>query len=285
MAKETPKDPLITYAENTWCPGCGNFGLLTAFKNAVKKLEERGTKKERLVITAGIGCHGKIHDYLNISGFYSLHGRSMATAQGMKLANPELKVVAFCGDGDAFGEGLEHMLFASKRNADITVIVHDNGVYGLTTGQITPTSEKGFRGPSTPFGSIEDPLNPLVLMLEAGATFVARGYPGKQGQLTDIFVEAIEHEGFSFVDVLQSCVSYNNTYQRYNEVTEPLNAPAKDLDGALAISRRTDRLPIGVIYKYNRPVFHRELYGAKVPVRDRPTTKNRHEAIRKILKV
>jgi 2-oxoglutarate ferredoxin oxidoreductase subunit beta len=285
MAKETPKDTLITYAENTWCPGCGNFGLLTAFKNAVKKLEERGIKKERLVITAGIGCHGKIFDYLNISGFYSLHGRSMATAQGMKLANPELKVIDFCGDGDAFGEGLEHMLFASKRNADITVIVHDNGVYGLTTGQFTPTSEKGYRGPSTPFGSIEEPLNPLVLMLEAGATFVARGYPGKPAQLTDIFVEAIEHEGFSFVDVLQPCVSYNNTYQRYNAATEPLNAPAKDLDEALAISRQKDRLPIGVIYKYSRPVFHRELYGAKVPARDRPTAKNRHEAIRKILKV
>ena len=288
MAKESPpkpKDDLITYAENTWCPGCGNFGILTSFKNAVKKLEARGTPRDRIVITAGIGCHGKIHDYLNMSGFYSLHGRSMATAQGMKLANPGLKVVAFCGDGDAFGEGLEHMLFASKRNADITVIVHDNGVYGLTTGQFTPTSEKGFRGPSTPFGSIEEPINPLVLMLETGATFVARGFPGNPGMLTDIFVEAIEHEGFSFVNVLQPCVSYNNTYKKYNAVTEALQAPAKDLDEALAISRRKDRLPIGIIYRHEKPAFHRALFGDRIPVRDRPATETRHEAIRKILKV
>jgi 2-oxoglutarate ferredoxin oxidoreductase subunit beta len=285
MAKETPKDPLITYAENTWCPGCGNFGLLTAFKNAITRLEEHGTTRDRIVITAGIGCHGKIFDYLNLSGFYSLHGRSMATAQGMKLANPDLKIVDFCGDGDAFGEGLEHMLFAAKRNADITVIVHDNGVYGLTTGQFTPTSEKGYRGPSTPFGSIEDPLNPLVLLLEAGATFVARGYPGDQSQLTDIFVQAIEHEGFSFVNVLQPCVSFNNTYKRYNEITEHLDAPAKDLDEALAISRKKDRLPLGVIYNYTRPIFQRELFGDKVPVRDRTPIDRRHEAIRKILKV
>jgi 2-oxoglutarate ferredoxin oxidoreductase subunit beta len=287
MAKDTakPKDDLITYCENTWCPGCGNFGILTAIKNAVRMLEEKGIAKERLFMTAGIGCHGKIHDYLNISGFYSLHGRSMATAQGIKLANPELKVVAFCGDGDAFGEGLEHMLFASKRNADITVIVHDNGVYGLTTGQVTPTSEKGYRGPSTPFGSIEDPLNPLVLMLEAGATFVARGFPGNQSQLTDIIVQAIMHEGFSFVDVLQPCVSYNNTYKRYNEVTEALTAPAKDLDGALAISRRKEKLLTGVIYKYQRPIFHRDLFGDKVPVRDRMSQEKRVQAIKKILKI
>ena len=158
-------DDLTTYAENTWCPGCGNFGIFNAFKKAVRKLEVNGVGKEKIIISAGIGCHAKIFDYLNLSGLYSLHGRSMATVQGIKLANPDLKVVAFAGDGDAIGEGIAHMIFAAKRNADITVIVHDNGVYGLTTGQYTPTSEKGFRGRSTPRGNIEEPLNPLTLML------------------------------------------------------------------------------------------------------------------------
>jgi len=278
-----PKDDLLTYAENTWCPGCGNFGILNSVKNAIRKLEENGTPRDHVFITAGIGCHGKIHDYLNLSGFYSLHGRSMATAQGIKVANPELKVVAFCGDGDAFGEGLEHMLFASKRNADITVIVHDNGVYGLTTGQYTPTSEKGYRGPSTPFGSIEEPLNPLVLMLEAGATFVARGYPGNQALLTDIMVKAIEHQGFSFVDILQPCVSFNNTYQRYNNLVEVLDRPAKDLEEALVISQRKDKLSIGVIFETERAVFHRELYGDMIPVKDRIPIDKRQDVVRRLL--
>lgn len=159
---------LTTYAANTWCPGCGNFGILNAFKKAVQKLEERGIDKNRIVISAGIGCHAKIFDYLRLNGFYSIHGRSMATIQGIKLANPDLKVLTFSGDGDALREGVSHMIFAAKRNADITVIVHNNSVYGLTAGQYTPTSEKGFKGPSTPKGNVEEALNPLTLMLEAG---------------------------------------------------------------------------------------------------------------------
>lgn len=138
-------DDLKTYAENTWYPGCGNFGIFTAVKTAIKRLEERGVSRERLIMSAGIGCHGKIFDYLKLSGFYSLHGRSVATIQGMKIANPELKVLTFVGGGDALGEGIAHLIFAAKRNADITVIVHDNGVYGLTTGQFTPTRLRHMR--------------------------------------------------------------------------------------------------------------------------------------------
>jgi 2-oxoglutarate ferredoxin oxidoreductase subunit beta len=279
-------EDLTTYAENTWCPGCGNFGLFNAFKKAVIKLEENGNSRERLVITAGIGCHAKIFDYLKLSGVYSLHGRSMATAQGMKLANPELKVVAFCGDGDAMGEGLGHVLFAAKRNADITIIMHNNGVYGLTTGQVTPTSEKGTKGPSTPFGSIEEPLNPLAMVLTAGATFVARGYAGKISQLTDIMVEAIEHEGFSFVEVLQPCVTFNNTYKVYNEVVEALETPAKDMDAALEISWRRDRLPTGTIFKVlGKTPYHKALLGNKVPARDRMSKNERLDNIKGLLKV
>jgi 2-oxoglutarate ferredoxin oxidoreductase subunit beta len=272
-------DDLGTYAENTWCKGCGNFGILTAFKRAVAKLDERGIPKEHLVITAGIGCHGKIFDYLRLSGLYSIHGRSMATAQGMKIANPALKPVAFAGDGDAFGEGIAHLIFAAKRNADITVIVHDNGVYGLTTGQYTPTSERGFQGPSTPRGSVEEPLNPLALMLEAGATFVARGYSVKLDHLMEIMAMAVQHEGFSFVDVLQPCVSFNNTYERYNELVEILEEVPGTLEDALAASRRTEPLLLGLFREAKKPAFPASLYGDWNPVEQRIARKERRERV------
>lgn len=272
-------DDLATYAENTWCPGCGNFGILSAFKKAVRKLEDRGIAREKIMISAGIGCHGKIFDYLNLSGLYSIHGRSMATVQGMKIANPDLNVVAFAGDGDAFGEGIAHMIFAAKRNADITVIVHDNGVYGLTTGQYTPTSEKGFKGPSTPKGSIEEPLNPLTLMLESKASFVARGYPVKLDHLADIMVQAMVHKGFSFVDVLQPCVTFNNTYKKYNAVVEILDHVPDSYDEAMAIAKREDKLAIGIIYKAEKPPYHKELYGDLNPVTKRLS---REERLKKI---
>jgi 2-oxoglutarate ferredoxin oxidoreductase subunit beta len=270
-------DDLTTYAENTWCPGCGNFGIFSAFKKAVRQLEQKGIKRDRIVISAGIGCHGKIFDYLKLNGLYSIHGRSMATVQGMKIANPDLKVVAFAGDGDAFGEGIAHMIFAAKRNADITVIVHDNSVYGLTTGQYTPTSFKGFKGPSTPEGSIEEPINPLALMLEAGATFVARGYPVKLGHLANIITQAIEHEGFSFVNVLQPCVSFYNTYQKYNKMVEILDYVPADFNQAMQVAKRIDKLPLGIIYKIQKPVFHKELYGEWNPIKKRLSKEKRRE--------
>jgi 2-oxoglutarate ferredoxin oxidoreductase subunit beta len=268
-------DDLTTYAENTWCPGCGNFGLFGAFKKAVKALEEKGLSKDKIMISAGIGCHGKIFDYLKLSGLYSIHGRSMSTVQGMKIANPDLKVVAFAGDGDALGEGIAHMIFAAKRNADITVIMHDNGVYGLTTGQFTPTSDKGFKGPSTPKGSVEEPFNPLSLMLEAGATFVARGYPVKLDHLADLMVQAIQHEGFSFVDVLQPCVSFNDTYQRYNKSVEILDRMPGNYDDAVSVAKRTDKLPLGIIYMKEKPAYHKALMGDRNPVKERLSREER----------
>lgn len=248
-------EDLGTYAENTWCPGCGNFGILNAFKGAVKELEKKGIGKEKIIISAGIGCHAKIFDYLNLSGLYSLHGRSSATIQGIKLGNPDLKIITFQGDGDAFGEGLEHLIFAAKRNADGTVIVHDNGAYSLTTGQYTPVSEKGFKGPSTPRGSIEEPLNPFSLLLEAGATFVARGYSGKIQHLTDLIVQAVQHDGFSFIDVLQPCVTYNNTYKKYNALVEVINKTPSTLEEAIILSKKKDKLPIGIIYQIKKTSF------------------------------
>lgn len=276
-------DDLATYAENTWCPGCGNFGILNAFKKAVRRLEGEGVSRKDIVIAAGIGCHGKIFDYLRLSGFYSLHGRALATAQGMKLANPRVKVVAFVGDGDAYGEGVAHLVFAAKRNADITVIVHNNGTYGLTTGQYTPTSVKGFRGPSTPGGSIEEPFNPLSLALSAGATFVARGYPVRLDHLSDLFARAVQHRGFSIVDVLQPCVSFNNTYELYNKLVTELDTAPGTWEESLAAARRTDRLLIGVLRDTESTPFHEALLGDRVPTEKRVSASLRMKAINRSL--
>ena len=278
-------DNLTTYAENTWCPGCGNFGLFNAFKKAVNLLEEKGCAQDTIVFTAGIGQHAKIFDYLNLSSFYSLHGRGTATAQGIKAGNPDLKVVSFGGDGDSFGEGLAHLMFAAKRNADVTVIIHDNGVYALTTGQFSPLSEKGYKGPSAPGGNIEQPFNPLTLMLEAGATFLARGFTGRIDHLSDLFVQAIEHKGFALVDVLQPCVTYLNTFKEYKEKTEIMEHMPSSKDEAAALARQKDPLPIGVFYKTDQPIFHEGLYGDWNPVTKKMGVQERREKIKDFLTV
>lgn len=272
-----------TSAEITWCPGCGNFGILTAFEKTVEALESRGVRRDLLFMCAGIGQHAKIFDYVNLSGFYSLHGRSMATAQGVKLANPGLKVIDFVGDGDAMGEGLAHMMFAAKRNADITVVMHDNGIYALTTGQRAPTSAKGYKGPSTPRGNREEPFNPLVLMLEAGATFVARSYSAATDELVDILVEAVLHEGFSFIDVLQPCVAFNNTYERYNEELKALPEIPGTLDAALAAARAPAPLTTGIFYRADRETHEEGLLEGRDPVAGRKTREERAAAVAALL--
>jgi len=208
---------LDTYAENTWCKGCGNFGILTAVNEAVKTLTGEGHPLEKIAIASGIGCSSKIVDYLNINSFYSIHGRVPPTLTGIKLANKDLSVIGFTGDGDGYGEGLAHLIMSAKRNIDVTMVIHDNRVYGLTTGQFTPTSPTGFPGKSTPRGSVEHPMNPLDLMLAAGATFVARGFSVKSSHLADLIVQGVKHKGFAFIDVLQPCFTFFNTYKFYNE--------------------------------------------------------------------
>ena len=213
-----PQD-LNTKAKNTWCKGCGNFSILSAMRTVLAELDGEGFPIEKVVLVAGIGCHAKIVDYMNVNSFYSIHGRALPVATAIKLANPDLKVICFSGDGDSLAEGMDHLIFAAKRNIDITLILHDNRVYGLTTGQYTPTSPLGFKGKSTPAGSRERPLNPPDLMLASGASFIARGYTHGIEHLQKIFREAILHKGFSFVDVLQVCVSYFNMYESYNKRT------------------------------------------------------------------
>lgn len=208
---------LGTYTQNTWCPGCGNFAILNAIKTVLGELNQEGIPLERIVLVSGIGCHAKIVDYINVNSFYSIHGRVVPPAEAIKIANPDVKVIGFAGDGDAYGEGIEHLIFAAKRNIDITMLIHNNRVYGLTTGQYTPTSPLGFKGRSTPEGTKELPINPLGLMLASGATFIARGTSHGIELLKKIFKEAIMHKGFSLVDVLQVCVTYFNMYEYYDK--------------------------------------------------------------------
>ena len=253
---------LGTYTQNTWCPGCGNFAILNAIKAVLNSLADEGAVPlENVVIVSGIGCHAKIVDYINVNSFYSLHGRTLPPATGIKLARPGMKVICFAGDGDAYGEGLEHFIFAAKRNIDITMIVHNNRVYGLATGQCTPTSPLGFKGRSTPFGSKELPLNPLELAFASGATYIARGTSHGLELLKKIFKEAILHKGFSLVDVLQVCVTYYNMYEYYDKrVYEIKDHNPADYDQASAKIREWDynkdaRIALGLFYKKEAPTF------------------------------
>lgn len=245
-------------ARSTWCPGCGNFGILTAVKGLVVALAEQGIPRERIVLVSGIGCHAKIVDYLRLNTFYALHGRTVPVATGIKLANPELTVIAHMGDGDGYGEGLEHLLFAAKRNVDITAVVHNNGVYALTTGQSSPTSRRGFPGRSTPGGSLERPFNPLELALGAGATFVARDYSRGAGRLKETLRQAVLHRGFSLVDVLQVCMTFNNLYEYYNDrVVEVQDNDASSHAEALGRIREwvyggDGRIGLGIFYREER---------------------------------
>jgi len=273
---------LKTNAEVTWCSGCGNFGIFTAVRNAIPKLEAKGIQRKDIVITAGIGCHAKIFDYLNLSGLYGLHGRNSSNAEGIKIANPDLRVITFSGDGNGLGEGLAHTIFAAKRNQDITMILHNNNVYALTTGQYSPLTEMGWKGPSTPRGSFETPFNAISLMLEVGATFVARTFAGDISHLTEILVQAIEHKGFSFVEVLQPAVPYHS-WSEYREKVEFLDKEPKTKEEALTVARNSHRFTLGVFHQASRKTYHDGLYGDHNPITSRLSRDTRLNKIRKIL--
>lgn len=274
---------LGTYATNTWCPGCGNFAILNALKAILQSLCAEGLALENVVLVSGIGCHAKIVDYINVNSFYSIHGRTLPVAEAIKLANPNLKVIVCAGDGDAYGEGLEHLVFAAKRNIDITVIIHNNRVYGLTTGQYTPTSPLGFRGRSTPQGTAENPLNPLELMLASGATFLARGTSHGIELLKQVFKEAILHKGFSLVDCLQVCVTYYNMYEYYDKHVYALKEHNPlDYQQAQNKIREWDynhEAPIGLGVFYKKELLTFEERFLKLPAADG----ERELKIRKIL--
>jgi len=253
---------LNTKARNTWCPGCGNFAILTALKKAIVELD---LKPENVVVVTGIGCHGKLGDYINVNSFHVIHGRVLPVASAIKLANYELTVIGHAGDGDAYAIGLGHLPHAARRNVDIVYIVHNNMTFGLTTGQVTPTTPRGLKTRSTPYGVFEDPINPIALALACDATFVARGFAGDLNHLTYLIKEAIKHRGFAFIDVLQPCVTFYNTYQFFRERTYRLEDEGWDPTNKVEAFKKAyewgDRIPIGIFYRIEKPTFRDSIPG------------------------
>lgn len=253
--------PLTAQSYNTgflpsWCPGCGDFGIWKSLQGAFAKV---GIASDQGLVVYGIGCHGNMYDWMKMYGFIGLHGRTLPVAQGAKLANHTLPVVIVSGDGDALGEGGNHFIHAAKRNPDLTVILHDNQVYGLTTGQAAPTAKAGFKTKSTPEGVTDEPLSPLALAITAGATFAARGFAGDLAGLTEIMAAAIAHKGFSVVDVLQPCVTFDkvHTYQWYRQrlykLAESGYVPDTRLKAIEKAVEWGDKIPLGIFYKEDKP--------------------------------
>ncbi len=235
-----------------WCPGCGDFSVLAALQAA---LFELGLNPHQVVVVSGIGCSSNLPGFMNTYGMHTLHGRSLAVGTGLKLGNHGLKVICVGGDGDGYGIGGNHFLHTMRRNVDLTYIVMDNQIYGLTTGQTSPTSAKGMKTKSTPHGSVENPINPVPLAIVGGATYVARGFSAKQKHLVELFKGAIMHKGFALVDVFSPCVTYNkdNTYQWFNprvKMLEDGGHDPSDFHAALDAGYRWgDEIPIGLFWK------------------------------------
>lgn len=239
-----------------WCPGCGNFGILKAFKQAVVEL---GWEPHQFTIVSGIGQSGKFPHYTRCNTFNGLHGRTLPVATALRLVNHKMPVLAFAGDGDCYGEGGNHLIHAVRRNVNVKLFVHDNQIYGLTKGQASPTSMEGTVSKVQPFGSAQ-PLNPVALAIALDCGFVARGFAGDGDQLKDLMKEALTHRGFSLLDIFQPCVTFNklNTYEWYQSRCYHLG-PAYDPEDRPAAFQKAlelgDRIPTGVIYRQSRPVF------------------------------
>ncbi|MBP1155925.1 MULTISPECIES: 2-oxoacid:ferredoxin oxidoreductase subunit beta [unclassified Paenibacillus] len=235
-----------------WCPGCGDFSVQAAIQRASANV---GLEPEQLAVVSGIGCSGRISGYINAYGFHGVHGRSLPIAQGLKMANRELTVIAAGGDGDGFAIGMGHTVHAIRRNINITYIVMDNQIYGLTKGQTSPRSAEGFKTKSTPSGSIESALSPLEVALAAGATFVAQSFSSNLKQLTSLIEEGMKHEGFSFINVFSPCVTFNkvNTYEWFKEhIVDLEETPEYDSSNRLAAMTKimeTNSLVTGLIYQ------------------------------------
>jgi 2-oxoglutarate ferredoxin oxidoreductase subunit beta len=240
----------------TWCPGCGNFGILTALKRALVELD---LKPHQVLLVSDIGQNGKLPHYTKGNVFNSLHGRAVPPSIGAKIANRNLNVIVSIGDGGCYGEGANHFIHAARRNHDITVLVHDNQVYGLTKGQTSPTSDMGFVTKSTPEGSPQ-PVNPLSLALSVNAGFIARAFSDDIDFLVSVIKSAITHRGFSLVDILQPCVSFNhkNTHQWYKERVYHLESDYNAKDKLAAFRRAQEwgeKIPTGIFYDVAQPVY------------------------------
>jgi len=257
---------LSTSAIPNWCPGCYNFQVLTSFKKLIEEQIKAGKSKNDFAIVAGIGCHAKIFDYVNLNGINTLHGRVLPTCLGMKIGNPNLTIFGFSGDGDAYAEGIEHLIHAARYNSDFKYVVHNNQTFALTVGQPTPTTERGFRDKTTPEGVKITPLNPIALMLASGASFVARVYADMK-QLDYVFKEALKHKGFAFIEVIQPCLIFHNDAEYKNKFYSLEDAKhdkssfeqawkkAQEFDYDIP---HTEKIPVGIFYQKEKPVFEEQ---------------------------
>ena len=238
--------------KQNWCPGCGDFSVQAAIQRALGNL---GRAPHEVVIVSGIGCSSRLPGYINAYGFHSIHGRSLPLAQGVKLANPALTVLVCGGDGDGFAIGLGHTIHAMRRDLDITYIVMDNHVYGLTKGQVSPRSDRGFVTKTSPDGSAETPVSALELALSAGAGFIAQGFSKELNELASLIEAGIRHVGFSFINVFSPCVTFNkvNTYDWYSQRLQKVdNLPGYDRNNRMAAMQcvmETEGLITGLIYQ------------------------------------
>jgi 2-oxoglutarate ferredoxin oxidoreductase subunit beta len=249
-----PKD-LKSDVKPIWCPGCGDFGVLNALLKALTDLK---LDPAHVAIASGIGCSGRFPAFVNAYGFHGVHGRVLPLATGIKLANPELTVFAVGGDGDAFSIGAGHLPHAARRNVDITYIVMDNEIYGLTKGQPSPTSPLGMEKKASPYGTYDAPLNPIAMVLSHGATFVARGFSSQPRDLTELIKRGVQHPGFAFIQAISPCVTFYDTYARFKETTTPIaedHDPADRL-AAMKLALETNVQYLGVFYEEERMSHH-----------------------------
>ncbi len=237
-----------------WCPGCGDFGVLSATYKALAALQ---LQPQDVVVAAGIGCSSRTPYFMSTYGLHGVHGRTLPIATGMKLANPDLTILVMGGDGDLMSIGAGHFPHAAARNVDITCIMMDNQTYGLTKAQASPTSSMGHKTKSTPYGVIAKPMAPVLFALANGATFVARGYSAKPNDLTDLIVQGIKHPGFSFVHVQSPCAEFFNTYDFYDEHIEelPSDWDQQDLKAAINLALTEEKVHLGVFYQEERQSF------------------------------
>lgn len=254
-----------------WCPGCGDFSVQAAIQRAAANV---GIEPHELAVVSGIGCSGRISGYINSYGFHGIHGRSLPIAQGLKMANRDLHVIASGGDGDGFAIGMGHTIHSLRRNIDLTYVVMDNQIYGLTKGQTSPRSAAGFKTKSTPGGAIEPSLKPMEMALSAGATFVAQGFSSDIKELTAIIEAGIQHKGFSFINVFSPCVTYNkiNTYDWFKEnlvkLSERDDYDFTNREQAMQVVMETEGLVTGIIYQDKEtPSYQEQLDSyAKTPL-------------------
>jgi 2-oxoglutarate ferredoxin oxidoreductase subunit beta len=264
--KLLPKD-YKSDVKPTWCPGCGDFGVLASLYQAMAQLE---LDPANTVVVSGIGCSSRLPFFVKTYGFQTAHGRVLPVAIGVKTANPDLTVIAVGGDGDGFSIGGGHLAHAVRRNPDITYVVMDNEVYGLTKGQTSPTSPLGFKTKSTPYGSSDAPINPMAWALASGVSFAARGYSGNPKHVTELIVSGIEHPGFAFIQTMSPCPTFYNTFDLWRTKIEdlPQGHDRTDRMQALGQAFRDDAIPVGLFYREIRPTLESHTRVTNHPFKD-----------------